>query len=67
VGVSTVELPPASDNPVVDPADLDRADEAGSVITFPDIEVHGGQVGIYYYRSAAIGLGNLFVSVESIL
>ncbi|GFZ51499.1 hypothetical protein JCM24511_09266 [Saitozyma sp. JCM 24511] len=25
------------------------ADEAGSIITFPDIEVHGGQVGIYYY------------------
>lgn len=35
------------------------ADDVGARVTFPDVEVHGGFVGVYYLRSGVMGLGNL--------
>lgn len=35
------------------------ADEVGARVTFENIEVHGGFVGIYYLRSGGMGLGNV--------
>ncbi|BEI94098.1 uncharacterized protein CcaverHIS019_0605570 [Cutaneotrichosporon cavernicola] len=35
------------------------AEEIGARITFTDVEVHGGFLGLYYLRSVSMGLGNL--------
>lgn len=35
------------------------AEEIGARVTFPDVEVSGGFLGVYYLRSSSMGLGNL--------
>ncbi|BEJ17207.1 hypothetical protein CspHIS471_0606080 [Cutaneotrichosporon sp. HIS471] len=35
------------------------AEEIGARITFTDVDVHGGFLGLYYLRSVSMGLGNL--------
>lgn len=43
---------------------IDRARKAGARITFSDIMVHGGDLGVYYHRSGEKTLGDLYVSLS---
>ncbi len=41
------------------------AEEIGARVTFPDVEVSAGFLGIYYLRSSVMGLGNLRCWVDA--